>query len=101
MRFKITRSLLLVGYQTPVIGRFVHFKRKGLSRLNVSTLCELVITGNKYLGNSFIDRYWLIYGTFNLIYIYMYACMYVYYTTLKEHICIFSNIILSADFNGY
>ena len=35
----------------PVIGRYVHFKRKGGPEISFVALCEVVIIGHKYIGN--------------------------------------------------
>ena len=39
----------------PVIGRYVHFKRKGGPDITMTALCEVVIIGHKYIGNVLTD----------------------------------------------
>ena len=39
----------------PVIGRYVHFKRKGGPEISQTALCEGVIIGHKYIGNMLLS----------------------------------------------
>jgi len=38
-----------------VIGRYVHFKRKGGPEISQTALCEGVIIGHKYIGNMLLS----------------------------------------------
>ena len=39
----------------PVIGRYVHFKRKGGDQIHYSALCEVIIIGHRVYGEKYIN----------------------------------------------